>query len=873
MYLNKTRNKNEIIIIVVIFFSMIAETQESALPSGPRFNEHIFVICNDTKYVYRESEPLSSTDKTLEKIEEKEVWGQDVRGSYEGVETLWSRCGFLTLEKWYELGTVTFEQHFSQNLTGTGSLERKNEVLSSYPSISLPKSDANDDEWTAFLQYSGPFLGINFEVGRWTDSNSRKNVSSKAGLEGGPIVFFRRNISDSSRHSNNAFVVSALTNPMAHSYAVYDPTQDEDAEDSLHGSRLGAFIAFGCMGSISTIPAGYTISTLIQHGQSIKHALSAWGSTLRQFHGPHGCGKKWKRGCTTSSSTTTAIAATAISIDDYSTGADASIGEAREVLNDGDYTTTHLGYSTDNGAFYYYQTEHGMDYEQTLLEVRRYMEHERVPVKHMLVDSYWYYKDERDAVTNWTARADIFPHGIRGLHDGLGGMPLIAHNRWWSDENVYARENGGHHEFVFDRETHFALPLAYDFWFQLLTQARQWGVWVYEQDWLYHQFNHTRALLSSATLGRDWLMQMGKAAADVGMKIQYSMPFPRHALQSLEIEAVTQIRGTDDYQPQHEDWKALGVTSMFAHAIGLRVNKDSFFSSRSSSYDRYSPPIEIYNRLHSAISALSMSTVAIGDRIGHVDRDVVMKTCREDGLLLQPDAPAMLIESAFFYRAGLLYAHFGDQVSAPQHKEGVNGEVWTTLSTLGSYEFWYILSLPIDPYDLTLRELWVNRFDDNLDFSPEHFSAPADSNNTYYAFEANSTRGTAAEMSRQVLVINEATSLRLSSASKLDFGMYTVAPELGNGMVFLGERDKWISVAKSRFENLDVQWCGTGSHGCGFTVTVKGSVGERVSLAWMDTMDKQVRFEEVLIPNTGVATFSAERARVTKELAYKLADE
>jgi len=73
---------------------------------------------------------------------------------------------------------------------------------------------------------------------------------------------------------------------------------------------------FGLMGAITSIPAGYESSTIIAHsagGPNI--AMRRWGDLLL-----------------------------------------ARYGKSREV-SISDFTTNMLGYSTDNGAFYYYLTE------------------------------------------------------------------------------------------------------------------------------------------------------------------------------------------------------------------------------------------------------------------------------------------------------------------------------------------------------------------------------------------------------------------------------------------------------------------------------------------------------------------------------------
>ena len=62
------------------------------------------------------------------------------------------------------------------------------------------------------------------------------------------------------------------------------------------------------------------------------------------------------------------------------------------------------------------------------------------------------------------------------------------------------------------------------------------------QDWLNVEFDHTKQFNEDITLGRLWLRQMGNAASKNGMTVQYCMSPSRHALQSLEIPAVSQVR-------------------------------------------------------------------------------------------------------------------------------------------------------------------------------------------------------------------------------------------------------------------------------------------------------------------------------------------
>ena len=156
-------------------------------------------------------------------------------------------------------------------------------------------------------------------------------------------------------------------------------------------------------------------------------------------------------------------------------------GKTRE-FKEADITTTHLGYSTDNGAFYYYGSEKNKTMEDTILDVHAYAEAAGIPYRYALLDSWWYYQAaDTGGVTNWTARPDVFPSGMRHVRDATG-WPIVAHNRYWSGETVYAKQNGGDYEFILEED--LAIPTEQRFWDDLLRNASVWGMKVYEQDWM-----------------------------------------------------------------------------------------------------------------------------------------------------------------------------------------------------------------------------------------------------------------------------------------------------------------------------------------------------------------------------------------------------
>ena len=218
-----------------------------------------------------------------------------------------------------------------------------------------------------------------------------------------------------------------------------------------------------------------------------------------------------------------------------------------------DYTTQWLGFSTDNGAFYYYYTEklpNGTDatYEKTLLDLHAYAEKEQIPYKYVLLDSWWYKHGSGDGVQEWDATKATFPSGL-GDFQKKTGWKFQMHNRMWSADNIYAKQNGGKYDFIMEEGNVLTIPDDQSLWDDLIANKTSVGLVTYEQDWMYNEFNSLNATLQDQGLARKWLMQMGEGAKKSNVAIQYCMEYARFILQTVEIDAVTQVRASDDYHP------------------------------------------------------------------------------------------------------------------------------------------------------------------------------------------------------------------------------------------------------------------------------------------------------------------------------------
>jgi len=470
-------------------------------------------------------------------------------------------------------------------------------------------------------------------------------------------------------------------------------------------------------------------------------------------------------------------------------------GKVRAAAWERDLTLRTLGYSTDNGAYYYYNTAPNASYEQTMLRVAEYAAAARLPYRYWLADSWWYYKGTPargrpgGGVTNWTARPDVFPRGFEAL-TAATGWRVQGHNRYWDATTGYARANGGRYSFLRDRGSGYALPVDAAFWGDLLRNASRWGLAVYEQDWLDYELDHFAPLTQSASLGGDWLPQMAAGAAASGVSIQYCMSYSRHVLASTQLPPVTQARASDDYQPGNDQWRPLGTTALFAYAVGLAPSKDSFWSTPvQPGAPRYrAAQSEPRCRLQAAVSTLSRGPVAPSDGIGLSDAALIMRSAAADGTLLSPARPATKLDA---FLAADAFASDG----AP------TGEVWFADTAVSSRRFGVLLAARVSAATAV---------------SQAQFGyAPGAS---VVAVEANSTH----RFTRL-----GAGGLSLPPNGELDFRLWNLAPVERNGWALLGEvAHKWVGVSPARVTAVDASSSG------GMEVAVRGAAGERVTMSF-----------------------------------------
>lgn len=343
----------------------------------------------------------------------------------------------------------------------------------------------------------------------------------------------------------------------------------------------------------------------------------------------------------------------------------------RRLPRDHDATVARLSYWTDNGATYWYRTEPGLDMAGTLEARLRELREQRVPVTCVELDSWFYPHQVPRAVGHenpahvppsgaltWEAREDVLPEGIESLRKRLGDPPLIVHARHWSSRSPY-----------FEREPAWtdgdrAHPQDPEFFARRVERAHQWGALTVEQDWLVEIFLGVRGLREEPGRARAWQQAMDRAAGARDMSLLWCMATPADLLATLELERVVAVRTSGDYRYLSENpanWVRFLYTNALARALGLHPFKDVFLSNPEGEGLDGDPWAEA----EALLSALSSGPVGLGDRLGRTRRDVVMRTCREDGVLVKPDEPIAALDRCLrrdaFFEPELLVGECGSR--------------------------------------------------------------------------------------------------------------------------------------------------------------------------------------------------------------------
>ena len=426
-----------------------------------------------------------------------------------------------------------------------------------------------------------------------------------------------------------------------------------------------------------------------------------------------------------------------------------SISGKKRPTNDADTILKYLGYWTDNGATYYYKFDSSLGYAGTLLAVRDDFARNKIPLGYMQLDSWFYPKgpmqrwDKFDGIYEYVASPVLFPEGLEGFHKKLG-LPLITHSRWIDPASPY------HQQYEMSRNT-VTDPM---YWQDRMKYLGDSGVVTYEQDWLDNKALPALNLHDPAA----FMDNMAKACRENHLTIQYCMPLPRHYLQSSIYSNVTTIRTSGD-RFDRKQWDAFLYGARLANALGTWPWADVFMSSETD------------NML---LATLSSGPVGVGDAVGKLNRNNLMKVVRADGIIVKPDATLAPADKTFLQDAS---GRAGPMIAA-------------TYSDFGAVRALYVVG-------------YQRETSQPVAFLPSDFGLRGQ----LVAFDY---------LGREATVVS--ASNKLTIPQRDGFGYMILMPLGKSGMTLLGDADQFVPLGKKRIAKL--------SDSGNITVTVLFAKGE-----------------------------------------------
>ncbi|XP_065187908.1 uncharacterized protein LOC135818452 [Sycon ciliatum] len=563
-----------------------------------------------------------SPAKKLVLVKKEQKSGVDVIGSYSSWDSTWQAddVTIVTVIKTYPslANIVAFSYNISNSsLTGTSS-ENADQVITNFPALN--KVDGTFLQNATFLGWKSTMVSPVFGA---------EEQNNSYGTTSGPHVYI-----DSEAPVNSADVVIL---------SYFDHFMSSSQTNQRYNGEKVDWIP-GISQSVKSLPAGFSHTSVVFHGtRGLTQTMHDYGKFMQSTHSQTG---KLER---------------------------------RQ-----DLTLEYLGYQTDNGAMYCYCYEGCV---KKLLDVKAYLDSIGVPLGYLSHQGEWWLKgtDTMWCISEWQPNEAYAGMSVREFQQKFG-TPLQLYAPYFCGDTKYAKSNGGNFSMV---DSNHSLPNCDPYIFKtsepgkssvfynaLFELGKSMGMESFEIDFLNQNYNCVPALRESVLAVETWMQGLHEAASQQGLPMQWCMGTPTHALASLYLPTVTNFRSSGDFKGG-SSYKT-GLSSFLIWAVGAAPSKDTFWTtdnmplatqiggcrSTGCPKDHSNASLE----LHTILAILSTGPVGFSDAPGMTNRSLIMRTCQDDGRLLQPAKPATAIDatmSALRAPSGSIYGTYcGDEQRA-----------------------------------------------------------------------------------------------------------------------------------------------------------------------------------------------------------------
>lgn len=270
---------------------------------------------------------------------------------------------------------------------------------------------------------------------------------------------------------------------------------------------------------------------------------------------------------------------------------------------------------------------------------------------------------------------------------------------------------------------------------------------------------------------------------------------PGHALASTWMAHATNGRATGDHVVRNAArGLVLSTSSMLLWSVGMYPSRDNVWTNATQRVPGMNP--ETTPVLQTVMAMLAGGPYGPADLAGAMNKSLVMRSCRSDGVLLRADKPATLLDST--------WARSFDDLQ-PRRVAAAFTEL------AGGLRWSYILAINLaDPYAVSAEDL----------------AGGSAANPKYVVCQF----GTTCSSGPFVDLASTTTPLMVPARPQLDemtpgWSFAVAAPILSSGWVLLGEVEKIVAVSGRRFRNV------VATTSMPLQATVLAAVGETVEVA------------------------------------------
>jgi hypothetical protein len=560
--------------------------------------------------------------------------------------------------------------------------------------------------------------------------------------------------------------------------------------DAFHEQTIGlndGTLRCGWHGDLQAVPEGFATELAVLAADGPRAALDAWGRLLLDGAGTVRPGR-WP-----------------------------------------DAVGSRPSYWTDNGSAYWYKTEPGHDAAGSITAAVDDLRAKGVPIGAVQLDSWFYPHVELrpfdtdewvvppSALMAWDVRPDVLPDGIAALRERLDNPPLVAHIRHLSAQAPITSETP---TWVDGDYAAPSTPEAYARW---LDQCLAWGVETFEHDWLVEVFFGVRAMRSKPGRARQWQEGIDSAARDRGITLQWCMGTPADFAQTTTLTQVTSVRTSGDHgyiASAGQLWAWFCTTNALVRSLDLMPFKDVF---------RADPEVAGRNGEPEALlSALSTGPVGLGDRVGRMDPELALRTCRADGILVKPHTAIAATDESLLsgpaFNPTLLVAE-----CASEHAAG---------------QWLYVVAMHANPDDEPIageiRLAALSTPETTGGIRPSR-AGPNAADVVAWDWRKRTARRLGPEDTIPV------------SLSREGWAFHVLAPVLGSGLAVIGDVSKFVTAGDARLEVFETS--------TGVRLVVKGA-GETITVTgWAETEPTSPDAVVAHDPSSGVWTIDVEVPR------------